>query len=111
MEDKTAQNGKVGGCDRKSKPSFALVLQAAPGWGNVPATIRLKRFLKAALRSYGLKCTEAREILPPCPTPPDGQNLAGASCSAAPAPVPDRLDVSTIDRPATPGGEEQTEAG
>lgn len=45
----------------KGKPTFALTLQAVPGWGDVPATIRLKRFLKAALRSYGLKCTECRE--------------------------------------------------
>lgn len=43
------------------KPTFALTLQAVPGWGNVPATIRLKRFLKAALRGYGLRCTEARD--------------------------------------------------
>ncbi len=40
---------------------FTLTLRALPAWGDVPATIRLKRFLKAALRSYGLKCTECRE--------------------------------------------------
>ncbi len=43
------------------KDAFALTLEAVPSWGDVPATIRLKRFLKAALRSYGLKCIECRE--------------------------------------------------
>lgn len=43
---------------------FTLTVEALPSWGGVPATIRLKRFLKAALRSYGLRCTEAKEITP-----------------------------------------------
>ena len=83
MTDQTTQNGKLGGCDPKSKPTFALILQAVPGWGDVSATIRLKRFLKAALRSYGLRCTEAREITT------DSQM---------------RLDGPSIDPPATTGG-------
>jgi hypothetical protein len=48
------------------RPTFALTVQAVPG-SDVPAIIRLRRFLKMALRSYGLKCTEAREITPPVP--------------------------------------------
>ena len=75
MTTERTQNGKLGGCESKSKPTFALTLQAVPGWGDVPATIRLKRFLKAALRSYGLRCTECREHAPPCAMPPDGQNI------------------------------------
>ena len=58
------------------KPTFALTLQAVPGWGNVPATIRLKRFLKAALRGYGLRCTEAREIIPANPEPTSASTTA-----------------------------------
>ncbi len=57
------------------QPTFVLTLQALRNWGDVPATIRLKRFLKAALRSYGLKCIECRELAPPCPMPPDDQNI------------------------------------
>jgi len=37
---------------------FALTLEAIPD-GGAPAVIRLRRFLKAALRSYGLRCTFA----------------------------------------------------
>ena len=61
MTTKRTQIRKRAGCDPKGKPAFALTLQAVSGWGDVPATIRLKRFLKAALRSYGLKCIECRE--------------------------------------------------
>jgi hypothetical protein len=37
---------------------YRLDLEALPSWG-APAVIRLRRFLKAALRAYGLKCTSA----------------------------------------------------
>ena len=47
------------------RPTFAVTLEAVPGWGDVPATVRLRRALKAFLRCYGLRCTEAREIHPP----------------------------------------------
>ena len=47
----------------KAKPTFALTLQAVPG-SDVPAIIRLRRFLKAALRGYGLRCIRAEEIHP-----------------------------------------------
>jgi hypothetical protein len=56
------------------RPRFALTLQALPNWGegDVPPIIRLRRFLKAALRSYGLRCTEIRE------TPPEGREVDGS---------------------------------
>ena len=46
------------------KPAFALTLQAVPGWGDVPAINRLRRFLKAALRSYGLRCVRCEPSEP-----------------------------------------------
>ena len=42
--------------DRPRCGRFALVLQAVPDPGGAPAIIRLRRFLKMALRSYGLRC-------------------------------------------------------
>ena len=50
------------------KPTFAIVLQAVP-WEGAPPIIRLRKFLKAALRSYGLKCTECREAPPTAEAP------------------------------------------
>jgi hypothetical protein len=50
-------------CESPAKPGrvkpvrYALTLQALPDVAGVPPIIRLRRFLKAALRSYGLKCT------------------------------------------------------
>lgn len=38
---------------------FTLTLRPLPGW-DVPAIIRLRKFLKMALRSYGLRCVEIR---------------------------------------------------
>jgi hypothetical protein len=40
---------------------YRLTLEALPD-GGAPAPIRLKRFLKAALRSYGLRCVDAVEL-------------------------------------------------
>lgn len=45
---------------RGSGERYELVLRAEP-WGT-PATIRLRRLLKTALRSFGLKCVELREV-------------------------------------------------
>jgi hypothetical protein len=45
---------------REPKPTYRLTLQAEPG--EVPAIVRLRRFLKAALRTYGLRATEVAEI-------------------------------------------------
>lgn len=42
---------------------FALVLRAVPDPGGVPAIIRLRRFLKMSLRSYGLRCVSIRPAL------------------------------------------------
>jgi hypothetical protein len=75
------------------KPAFALTLEAVPSWNGPPAIIRLRRFLKAALRSYGLKCTECREA-PAKPAAPSGRNIdrrpvAGAVCSGEAATVPE----------------------
>jgi hypothetical protein len=39
---------------------FAIELRAIPG--PVPPEIRLRRFLKMALRGYGLRCTGCREV-------------------------------------------------
>lgn len=44
------------------RPRYRLVVQAQPD--DVPAIVRLRRWLKAGLRSYGLRCTDAREIRP-----------------------------------------------
>jgi hypothetical protein len=41
--------------------TFNVVLTALPGWG-VPAVVRLRRFLKCALRAYGLRCVEIIEV-------------------------------------------------
>lgn len=39
---------------------FAIVLR--PLASSIPATARLKSALKSLLRSYGLRCTDCREI-------------------------------------------------
>lgn len=48
------ENGWV--LDRHEVKTEAMVA------GDVPAVIRLRRFLKLALRSYGLRCTRAVEV-------------------------------------------------
>jgi hypothetical protein len=55
---------------------FRIVLEDAGG--NSPAVVRLRLFLKTALRSWGLRCREAEAILTAPPplgpptTPPPG---------------------------------------
>jgi hypothetical protein len=44
----------------ESQPVFRVLLRAQPG--EIPATIRLKRFLKLALRAFGLRCVSCEEI-------------------------------------------------
>ncbi len=39
---------------------FLVTLRAEPGW-SVPVGVRLKRWLKACLRGYGLRCIDVRE--------------------------------------------------
>jgi hypothetical protein len=46
--------------ERKAIERFAIVLQATTDRDDVPAIIRLRRFLKMALRSYGLRCVEIK---------------------------------------------------
>lgn len=43
------------------REKFRLDLEALPD-GGAPAVIRLKRFLKMALRAYGLRCTAAVQL-------------------------------------------------
>jgi hypothetical protein len=41
---------------------FRLVLRSVPDADGVPTIHRLRRFLKMALRGYGLKCTSAERV-------------------------------------------------
>ena len=43
-------------------PVYQLTLSPTPG--NVPATIRLRKALKALLRVYGLRCTSVAQVNP-----------------------------------------------
>ena len=43
-----------------SSPDYAVVLRPLPS--KVPATARLRRFLKAALRAYGLRAVSVVEV-------------------------------------------------
>ncbi|MBV9126337.1 MAG: hypothetical protein JO112_23560 [Planctomycetes bacterium] len=49
--------------DRSQEPEYLVRLKALPG--PVPGPIRLRKFLKAALRSFGLKCLDVSEVPPP----------------------------------------------
>lgn len=48
---------------KEPRERYRLDLEAVPDFG-APAVIRLRRFLKAALRAYGLRCTSAVELHP-----------------------------------------------
>jgi hypothetical protein len=48
---------------------FLVELRALPD--EVPPVVRLRKFLKAALRAYGLRCTRARSLGPPGSAPVD----------------------------------------
>ena len=54
------------------KERFIIELQAAPG--GIPAIVRLRKFLKMALRSYGLKCIAIRESKPTTDKTTEGSN-------------------------------------
>jgi hypothetical protein len=41
-----------------------------------PVVCRIRRLLKAALRAYGLRCTDHRQIAPPPPPPEKGTGHA-----------------------------------
>ena len=44
-------------------PEYRLKLRAMPD--DVPAVIRLRGLLKVALRSFGMRCVEVKEVKPP----------------------------------------------
>ena len=52
---------------------YNLTLRAEPG-SEIPPAIRLRRLLKHALRSCGLRCTEVREIKPDTPQPQERES-------------------------------------
>jgi hypothetical protein len=43
------------------REQYTITLRAEPGF-DVPAVVRLRKFLKEALRGWGLRCVEAREV-------------------------------------------------
>lgn len=45
------------------EPVYRVTLQATGS--DVPAVVRLRRFLKMALRGYGLRCLDVEEVNPP----------------------------------------------
>lgn len=45
---------------RACQPTFALILCA--NRSDIPAYTRLRKFLKAAVRFYGLRCIDVREV-------------------------------------------------
>jgi hypothetical protein len=46
-------------------PDYQITLRPEPG--PVPAIVRLRKFLKAALRTYGLRCVDMAEVTPAKP--------------------------------------------
>jgi hypothetical protein len=40
---------------------YHLILRAEPGNWRTPLIVRLRKFLKAALRQWGLRCVDIRE--------------------------------------------------
>ena len=43
------------------KPTYEFKVVAVPNFDGPPVIIRLRKFLKAALRAYGLRCVDCRE--------------------------------------------------
>jgi hypothetical protein len=50
-------------------PCYVITLTPAAGPWLAPPVKRLARFLKAALRGYGLRCTDCREVQAPAHDP------------------------------------------
>lgn len=46
------------------RPTFVIELRSERGWENIPIATRLKRFLKLALRGFGLRCVSIVEAKP-----------------------------------------------
>lgn len=49
---------------RSDREAFVVHLTDAGEPGSAPVIVRLRKFLKAALRSYQLRCVSAREARP-----------------------------------------------
>ena len=62
-------------------PRYLLVLRAEPGHWATPPVLRLRAFLKAARRAYGLRCTS-------CVPAPDSQGGRAATGPAIPPTAP-----------------------
>jgi hypothetical protein len=59
----------------QGQPVYRLTLRAQPG--AVPPVVRLRRLLKTALRSFGLRCLAVEEVRPDDPEPcPDAADAA-----------------------------------
>lgn len=54
----------------KPTESYALILTPAAGW-STPGIVRLRKLLKAALRGFGLRCIDVREV-----PIPNGEEMA-----------------------------------
>ncbi len=66
MATKTTKPTKPATAQRR--PTFIVVLEGE-FWPLVPVEIRLRKFLKMALRAFGLKCTAIREEQPQATEP------------------------------------------
>ena len=64
----------------RPRERFALVVEDAGDAGDPSVIIRLRLFLKRALRAYGLRCVEARPARPagPASPPPPSPGQKGA---------------------------------
>ena len=52
------------------RPTYALTLRALPDRDNVPPIVRMRRLLKHALRSCGMRCVSICEVPADTPTEP-----------------------------------------
>lgn len=49
---------------KATKERFQFVIEADAEHGGTPAIIRVRKWLKEAIRQYGIRCTEGRRIDP-----------------------------------------------
>jgi hypothetical protein len=75
---------------------FRLTLRAEKGakW-QAPGIVRLRRFLKCALRAFGLRCVDARPA--PSPENPAPRLKAGTMTKSAPEAKPARKRGNPIE--------------
>ncbi|MBL8795500.1 MAG: hypothetical protein JNM56_16465 [Planctomycetia bacterium] len=50
---------------KATKPTVQITFAPESGWDDRTFDQRLRRFLKVALRSFGLRCREIRDVPPP----------------------------------------------